>query len=281
MQIMQKVYAGTKHKINFTPVKNIIVRSKKAILFLFSMVLLLSCNTNPEKEKLHIAVSANMQFAMKELTAAYTSKTGVGCQLIISSSGKLTAQIKEGAPYDLFVSADMKYPEDLYKAGFTYDKPEVYAFGRLVMWTLQENIRLFPDTLLSTTIKHIALPNPRTAPYGSAAVRYLQKQRIYEAISNKLVYGESVAQTNQFIFSGSAEIGFTAKSVVLSPAIAGKGSWIDIPQVDHEPIAQGIVVIKNKKQVKDKALAFRDFIFSEESKLILEKYGYIIKDTEQ
>ena len=107
---------------------------------IFLSILLISC-TSKKKEYISIATAANMQFAMKEITKSFTEKTGINCEIMVSSSGKLTAQIKEGAPYDIFVSADMKFPNELYNSGFTATKPEIYAHGKLVMWTLFDSIK--------------------------------------------------------------------------------------------------------------------------------------------
>ena len=226
---------------------------------------------------LMIATAANMQFAMEALAEAFTEKTGVDCQPIISSSGKLTAQIKEGAPFDVFVSADMKYPKDLFEAGFTSAPPKVYAYGQLVLWRKKGNSQPNMQGLSQENIRHIALANPKTAPYGQAAMEVLRHYELLEQVEQKLVYGESIAQTNQFILSEAAEVGFTAQSVVLSPRMKEEGRWIPIPQDIYSPIAQGIVLLQ-RDRVHAEAQAFYDFIFSTEAQRILESYGYRIAD---
>ena len=241
-------------------------------LFLFSTLTFFSCKNN-RAEKIAIATAANMQFAMKELSEAFTNQTGIDCDIIVSSSGKLTAQIKEGAPYDLFVSANMKYPEDLYQSGFTSKKPEIYAYGKLVLWSATEGIEPKMEFLENPKIRHIALANPKTAPYGQAALDALKYFDLFEKVEKKLVYGESISQTNQFIISGSAQIGFTAKSVVRSPKIANKGLWAKVNKKSYTPIAQGVVMLKKDKLSKN-AEKFYDFLFSDHSKEILEKFGY-------
>ena len=202
--------------------------------------------SNKKSESLKIATAANMQYAMKELTTTFQHKTGVKCDIIVSSSGKLTAQIKEGAPYDIFVSADMKFPNELYNSGFTIEKPTTYAFGKLILWTLIDSLQPNLNILSDKNIKHIALPNPKIAPYGVAGKELLIKHQLYSKLENKLVYGESVAQTNQFITTMAAEVGFTAKSVVFSPQMKGKGNWIDLDEISYTPISQGIVLLKNE-----------------------------------
>ncbi len=245
------------------------------ILFLlfFCFVALTACHET-QNDHLKIAVAANMQFAMKELSKSFTNETGITCDLIVSSSGQLTAQIKSGAPYDVFVSADMKYPGELFNAGFATGKPAIYAFGKLVMWSVIDSIKPSIDILKNAEIKHIAIANPRTAPYGTAAIEVLEHYNVYEDLKDKLVYGESISQTNQFIISKSAEIGFTAKSVVLSPGMKGKGNWEDIDAADYSPIAQGVVVLKHNGSKQEDVQKFYNFLFSQKAKDILQNFGY-------
>lgn len=228
--------------------------------------------------KITIATAANMQFAMEELTAEFTKQTGVECELVISSSGKLTAQIKEGAPYDVFVAANMKYPNEIENSGFAANTPKVYAHGRLVLWTMVEGLKPSLDILTSKEIEHIALANPKTAPYGIAAEEVLKFYNLYDKIKDKFVFGESISQTNQFITSQSAEVGFTAMSVVLSPEMKGKGKWMEIAKNAYAPIDQGVVVIKNESGLNQSAIRFYDFLSSDEAKDILTKFGYAVHE---
>ena len=246
----------------------------KTLIFLIALeIVCLGCG-NRNRTKLTIAVAANMQFAMEELKQAFVEDTGIDCETIIGSSGKLTAQIREGAPFDILVSADMKYPAELYKWQLTLEEPEIYAYGRLVLWSMVDNLEPDVDLLTSDEISHVALANPKTAPYGAAAVEVLQHYRIRKRLESKLVYGESIAQTNQFITSKAAEIGFTAKSVVLSPTINGRGKWLELEPDIYTPIAQGIVLLRHRKSQQANAQKFRDFLFSKKGKEILNKFGY-------
>ncbi|MEW7290807.1 molybdate ABC transporter substrate-binding protein [Aquimarina sp. 2304DJ70-9] len=249
---------------------------KIRFLIFIGTLLIIAC-AQQQSNTLHIAVASNMQFAMKELSKEFTHQTGIECDLIISSSGKLTAQIKEGAPFDIFVSANMKYPNELFKSGYTTNKPKVYAYGKLVMWSMIDDINPSIDILKSSKIKHIAIANPKTAPYGNAAIEVLKQHDIYEDIKDKLVFGESISQTNQFIISKSAEIGFTSKSIVLSPEIKGKGNWTDINTTQYSPVNQGVVILKSNPSKQANAKAFYDFLLSVNAKKILENYGYSVK----
>ena len=233
------------------------------------------------RDSLTIAASANMQYAMEDLIAKFTEESGISCELIVGSSGKLTAQIVEGAPFDLFFSADMKYPQEIHKKGLSSRPPRIYAYGYLVFWSLEAELELTKEGMLSEGVRHIAMANPVTAPYGRAAEDLLKGMGIYESIGSKLVFGESVAQTNQFILSGSAELGLTARSVVLAPEAEGKGQWKEADQTLYEPIAQGLVHLKSTDPEKEKwALAFDDFLRSQTAIDILHKFGYGLENSE-
>ncbi len=246
---------------------------KKAI-FILLIYLIAACQQKQEK-KLNIAVAANMQFAMKELSRTFTNQTGIACDLIISSSGKLTAQIKEGAPFDVFVSADMKYPKELFDTGFATKAPKIYGYGKLVMWSMIDTINPSLEILKNSRIRHIALANPKMAPYGLATIKILKQHNLYENVKDKLVYGESILQTNQFIISKSVEIGFTSKSVVLSSEMSNKGNWMDLEHTDYNAIAQGVVILNQKNQ--EDAEKFYNFLSSADARKILENFGYSTK----
>lgn len=252
---------------------------RKTLAFVFFLCLgfFSSCKTEKENS-LRIAVASNLQFVIGELVSGFSEQTGIDCEVIIGSSGKLTAQIVEGAPFDLLLSADVKYPNKLYDNGFTIDQPKTYAYGNLILWTVREGLKPSLDSLVSRRIKHIAVGNPRTAPYGVAAIQVLKNIDIYDSVSDKIVLGESVSQTNQFIISQAADLGFTSKSVVLSSKMMNKGSWIEIDDTLYEPMAQAMVVLKNRAAYRSKAIEFKDFILSDEGKKILHKFGYNVNE---
>ncbi len=253
---------------------------KKIFLSLIALALLATC-TQESKQKLNIATAANMQFAMKELVQSFTLDTGIECEIIIGSSGKLTAQIHQGAPFDILVSADMKYPTKLYKEGLALEKPQIYAYGTLVLWTMKEaiNLPVFSDCiplLTSDAVKHLAVANPKTAPYGRASMEILDHYNLFERVEHKLVYGESIAQTNQFITTQAADLGFTSKSVVLHSGLQNQGKWIEIPIDLYTPISQGIILVKHAESRLSQAQKFRDFLFSPKGKEILNNFGYVV-----
>ncbi|UII74872.1 molybdate ABC transporter substrate-binding protein [Flagellimonas sp. HMM57] len=240
--------------------------------------MLLGCNNHGTSEKITIATAANMRYAIEDLAKVFTKETGIQCDLVISSSGTLTAQIKEGAPYDVFISADTKYPNDLFNSGLTTNPPKTYAYGKLVLWTLKKHTVPSISILSDNSIEHIAIANPKIAPYGKAATSVLNYYKLLDKIEDKLVYGESISQTNQFILSGSAELGFTSISVVLAPELKEKGTWIELDNHLYEPIAQSVVLITHKKANSNSAKKFYDFLFSKKAKEILKNFGYSVDE---
>lgn len=250
----------------------------KRLFFLFLIILSFFSCEQQNNLSLNIATAANMQFAMAEIVPAFTKETGIDCNIILSSSGKLTAQIKAAAPFDVFLSADMKFPNELYQSGFCLDPPKIYAYGNLVLMTTDTTIAPSIASLSSKTTKRIALANPKTAPYGAAAMEAIKHYELFQDIEHKLVYGESLAQTNQFIFSQAVQLGFTAKSVVLSSALKTKVRWTSLDSSSYRPIEQGVVLLNNRTQLSKEAKQFYDFLFSAKSKAILQSYGYDVNN---
>jgi len=247
---------------------------RKLVRFL-SLSLAIACQPQPPSD-LTIAVASNMHFTIAEMVRVFEQQNNTTCNLVVSSSGKLTAQIKQGAPFDLLISADMKYPQELYKSGLTTTNPEVYGYGKLVLATAVTDPELELDILTSSNVKHIAVANPKTAPYGKAAIETLEYHGVLDSIQHKLVFGESISQVNQFVISGAVEVGFTAKSVVLSKQLQEKVHWKEIDELSYKPMAQGLVVIRSRNITMSQK--FRDFMFSNEGREVLHKYGFALDE---
>lgn len=231
----------------------------------------ISCSS-PPSNSLVIACAANVQFAMEELCEEFEVENDIKTSIIIASSGKLTAQIIEGAPYDIFISADMKFPNKIFSSGKGKNKPEIYAYGRLMLISTKSNVKVNINSISSETIKHIAIANPKTAPYGKAAYSALNYYSVYDEVEKKLVYGESVSQTNQFISTGAAEIGLTSYSSL--KAFGNDVNYYLFDQKCHLPIEQGVVLIKHQNSNEIAAQKFYLFLFSQNARKILAKYGY-------
>ncbi len=249
---------------------------KKLIGFLYTTLLLLPLATPAAAGSLTVAVAANVQFAFDDLRAAFTRVTGIEVQTVIGSSGKIAAQVRNGAPYDVFLSADMDYPQALRKEALASTEPKVYAYGTLVLWTLSD-LDLTPGVplLVDPKVGKIAIASPKLAPYGRAALEALAYYQVADAVRAKTVFGENISQVNQYIYSRNVDIGFTAKSVVLSRAMRGKGHWIEVPRHTYQPIAQGAVILKHGADTAEADhRRFIQFLASAPAREILADYGY-------
>jgi len=241
--------------------------------------LLAAMELDGQERELRVAAAADLKFAMAELSKEFENKTGVKTDVTSGSSGNFFAQIQGGAPFDLFFSADIRYPEKLEAAGLTEPRTMLeYAVGRIVIWapaTITGDVRRKGwDTLLDARVQKIAIANPAHAPYGKAAVSALQKAGIYERVKAKLVYGENISQAAQFVQSGNAQRGIIARSLALSPGMKDGQIW-EIPAEMYPPIRQAAIVLKNAKN-KHAARAFLDFVKSAAGRAILEKHGFAV-----
>lgn len=222
-----------------------------------------------------VAVAANMKFAFGELAAAFERvRPGDTVEVTYGSSGKLAAQIRNGAPFDLFFAADTTYPQALADQGLTAGAPRPYAVGHLVLWSRQAALGQLPlNQLPKAAIRKFAIANPGVAPYGLRAREALQKAGAWEALQPKLVLGESIAQTAQFIDTGAADAGIIALSLVLGPELAGQGTWTRIPDNTHAPLTQGYVILK-RAEGNALAAAFAAYVASPAAQAILKRYGF-------
>jgi len=226
-----------------------------------------------------IAVAANVSYAIDDLKKEFNKNNpDINVKVILGSSGKLTAQIHNGAPYELFMSANMQYPQKLYKDGLTTSIPVVYAKGALSIFSIKKrNFNAGINILEDNNIVKIAIANPKTAPYGKATLKVFQNTNIYDKIEKKLIYAESISQTISYTII-AADIGIIAKSALFGKHMSKykKGiNFIDIDTKLYTPIEQGIVMLKTSQNKADTKL-FYEFILSNKAKSILKKYGYII-----
>jgi molybdate transport system substrate-binding protein len=228
--------------------------------------------------QLTVAAAADTQFAMRELAKQFEQKSGTPVRLVIGSSGNLTTQIEHGAPFDLFFSADVEHPEKLAREGLAAPGTLTrYAVGRLVVFVPAES-RLDLEhrglaALEAAAVKKIAIANPRFAPYGRAAVAALRHAGLYEKLEPKLVLGEDVAQTTQFVVSGNAQAGLTALALMLAPGRRPAGRWWVVPLDAYPPLAQAAVIVERSHEQKA-ARAFLQFLGTPEARGILQRYGF-------
>jgi molybdate transport system substrate-binding protein len=228
-------------------------------------------------QEVRVAAAADLKFAMQDVATQFEKQSGTKVDVTYGSSGNFFSQLQNGAPFDLFFSADIDYPRKLEAAGFA--EPGTiyeYAVGRIALWTPSDAkvdvTRLGWKTLLDPSVQKISIANPEHAPYGRAAVAALQKAGIYEQVKAKLVYGENISQAAQFVQSGNAQAGIVALSLAVSPGMKDGKRW-EIPADMHPPIEQAAIVLKNAKN-KDAARAFLEFVKSESGRATLAKYGF-------
>lgn len=244
-------------------------------LFFFAVLLL---GLSHAAAQITVATAANVQFAMEEIKKAFLAESGVEVKTVYGASGKLTTQIRNGAPFDVFVSADMDFPDTLHKWGYAVEKPKAYALGTVVLWSTRGvDVDKGMAVLTDPSVTKVAIADPKRAPYGRAAVEAMQKAGLYEAVKPKLVYGENISQVTQYILTGNADIGFNAKSVVLSDSAKGKGKWKEVETALHGPIVQGAVICKyGKENNPGQSAKFFAFLYSEPARNIFSRHGYLL-----
>lgn len=223
-----------------------------------------------------VAVAANMKDAFGEIALAFKSTGKPEMRVVFGSSGNFTAQILNGAPFGLFISADERFPLELYKSGKTIDEGQVYAIGKLVLIgkksagiSLENNK---PELIKAINrANKIAIAKPELAPYGKAAVEYLKTEGLWSAAKDKLIYGDNIGVATMFVASGAADLGFTALSLAKSPDVAKETDFLLITTGLYEPIKQRMVLMKGAPQ---EIVDLYRFIQSPQAKAILQKYGY-------
>jgi len=244
-----------------------------------SLILMLIFTTCSMAGTINIAVAANVSYAIKELKKEFNKLyPDTKVQVTLGSTGKLTAQIKNGAPYQLFMAADMRYPQALYDDGTALTRPIIYAQGSLAYISRKKrDFSKKMNLLQNRDIKKIAVANPKTAPYGIAAVEAMKNSGIYESVKDKFVYAESISQTVSYAVTAT-DIGLIAKSSLFSPKMKRfkKGiNWTEVDTKLYTPIDQGIVLLK-KGEKNCEAASFYTFMLSKKAKNILKKFGYTV-----
>jgi molybdate transport system substrate-binding protein len=228
-------------------------------------------------EEMTIAAASNLNFAFREIATEYEKASGNQVRLTFGSSGNFYAQIQNGAPFDLFFSADLEYPQKLEEAGLTVPGSLYqYAIGRIVLWTGHESridVTKGIEALREPTVKKVAIANPKHAPYGRAAVAAMEYFKVYDQVKDKLVLGENISQAAQFIESGACDIGIIALSLAVTPAMKSKGMYWEIPAGAHLPLEQGVVILKSSKQ-QESAKEFLAFIKGVQGQEIMRRNGF-------
>lgn len=222
------------------------------------------------------AVAANMKFAFEEISTLFTKQTGITVTPVYGSSGKLVTQIRNGAPFDIFISADVAFADSVCASKLGIGTPKVYAYGKLVLWTVKNiDISKGPAVFSDSAVKTIALGDQKLTVYGPAAKNYFDKINLWQSIENKIVYGENISKVAQFIVSGAADIGFCAKSIVVSDEMKDKGKWVNIDSTKYDPLPQAAVLLAyGENHNSTAARKLLDFLYTNETRQILLRYGY-------
>lgn len=245
-------------------------KTMKLFNFLFFLTLMSSglCAKN-----ITIAAASDMKYAMDEIVNLYIKyHTDVQINTVYGSSGNTFTQISNGAPYDIYYSADIEYPKKLKSMGKATGNVKPYAIGRIVLWSNTFNTTKGMDFLLSPSIKKIAIANPDHAPYGRAAVAALIHYGIYDNVKDKLIYGANISQAAQYVQTKSADVGILALSIATSPALKNNQPYL-IPQASHPLLIQGYVQVTNNAD----AANFLLFFEGKEANAILTKYGFTLQ----
>jgi molybdate transport system substrate-binding protein len=232
------------------------------------------------ERRLDVAAAADLKFAMDEIVTAFgKARPGLTVSVSYGSSGNFLSQIVNGAPFDLFFSADIEYPRRLGEAGLATTGSEFrYAVGRIVVWVPAASsipIERGLQVLAGPEVRRIAIANPRHAPYGRAAEAALRAAGVYEAVKDKLVFGENVAQTAQFVQSGATDAGIIALSLAIAPTLAKQGRYFEVPLDSYPRMEQGGIILNRARDV-EAARAFRDFVLGPEGRAVLEGYGFFL-----
>ena len=228
-------------------------------------------------QEITVAAAADLQSAMQDVAARFERETGKKVKAIFGSSGNFFQQIQNGAPFDMFFSANLDYPKKLETAGLIENGSYYqYAKGKIVVWAPNDskiNLNSGLRAILDPTVKKIAIANPLHAPYGQAAVSAMQKEGVYDKVKDKFALGENISQTASFLVSGSADIGVVALSLVLSPNMKDKGRYKEIPADEYPPIEQACVVLSSSKN-KEIAQQFLSYFKSAAVAELLVGYGF-------
>lgn len=230
-------------------------------------------------QELKIAAASDLTAALTDVANAYQKASGKGTKLSFGSSGNFFAQIENGAPFDLFFSADIAYPQKLEADGLVEPNSLYeYAVGRLALWVPKDSdIDVNKGLLVLTTpaVRKIAIANPQHAPYGRAAVAALQHDKIYDAVRDKLVFGENISQAAHFVQSRNADVGLIAFSLALSLQVKTGGRYWLVPSHFHPPLRQAVVILRSSTQ-KDEAQHFLEFLRSAQGRTIMERHGFSV-----
>jgi molybdate transport system substrate-binding protein len=230
---------------------------------------------------LRLAAASDLNFAIKQIISQYEKDTGNHVRLTLGSSGTFFTQISEGAPFDVYLSADRSYPDRLLQSRLAESGTLfIYGVGRIVVWVPVSSTidvrKLGMQSLLQPSIRKISIANPDHAPYGRAAVSAMQSAGVYDRVKNKLVLGENISQAAEFVGSGSAQVGILALSLALSDPMRGKGNYWEVPTGTYPVMEQAGIILRHARESGnlDAARSFMSALKSSQARAVLERYGF-------
>lgn len=246
-------------------------RIVSTLIFLFVSVIF---HGKINAQSISIAAAADLRYAMDDVVKAYKQVyPSADIKVNYGSSGTAFQQILNGAPYDIFISADILYPQKLQELGLTVTEPKLYAIGYIVVWSNVVDVAAGINSLLDSKVSKVAIANPEHAPYGKRAEESMKYYKIYDQVKSRLIFGDNISQAAQFVQTGNAEIGILALSLACSPALKDKGKYVIIDDKSHSPLAQAYVILKQAKNEKE-ANSFTEFVATPTARTIFKSYGF-------
>ena len=256
-------------------------RALKLSLGMFAFVACLYFAAATDAAEIKVAAASDLTFVFKDVVAGFEKQTGNRVRLTYGSSGNFFSQIQNGAPFDLFFSADVSFPRKLEAAGLT-EPGSIYEYakGEIVIWVPNASMLDLSKgltVLLDPNIRKIAIANPIHAPYGAAAVAAMKHVGVYDQVKDKIVQGENISQAAQFVHSGNAEVGIVALSLALAPAMKSDGRYAVIPPADYPPLIQAAVILKASRE-KDAAREFLTYLKEPGTVALMQQYGFAVPE---
>lgn len=236
------------------------------------ILILITLSITLKSQTVKIAAAGNLRFILEEIKTRYTNlNPGIIIEITLGSSGALYQQITSGADFDIFMSADRIYPDKLKSQGIVSGEVQIYAIGKLVMWSNTLDMSKGLNILTENSVHRISVAKPEVAPYGERAVECLKYYNIFDKVKDKIVYADNISQTAQYVQTGNAEVGFIAQALTVNPDM--KGSIYILDDKSYKPIEQALVLLKSN-QNNPEAVKFVKFLLSVDCKSIYKKYGF-------
>ncbi len=230
-----------------------------------------------EGQKLRVAIASSLLLPFQEIEEQFEAKHNIDIELISGSSGSLTTQIINGAPYDLFISANKDFPDRLFVEGLSTSEPEVLFSGQVYLWSEKEITTEISQFIIEGDFRRIAIANPSLAPFGTTAKAWLVRADLWAGLKSKLVFGNAIGQVNHYVFTKAVDAAFSSNSAAYSDQLKGIGHWYPVSGADISLVPYFAVVLKSSDTQKS-SNAFMDYLSGSESKDLLAKYGFVVVD---